>query len=242
MSNLRIWDEVKTTNPAFLKEYKGAGGFSGTAINGHHLIGRATEIFGPCGLGWGYDIVVDRFDQGGPLATPEGMPTVYAVMHTLRIDLWYMADGEKRIVTHYGHTPYITANKFGITTDMEAPKKSLTDAIKKCLSMLGFGADVFLGMIDDIHYVEETKNAFAIEAADNQVDEKIRQAAEFKAWLDNNIRLIETAQSLTELSGLHASATRKLKHRNDDANIIVVSKAATKRKLELTEGEQRETV
>ena len=49
MSNLRIWDEVKTTNPAFLKEYKGAGGFSGTAINGHHLIGRATEIFGPCG-------------------------------------------------------------------------------------------------------------------------------------------------------------------------------------------------
>ncbi|MFK8333452.1 hypothetical protein M2D63_026040, partial [Pseudomonas sp. BJa5] len=41
------------------------------------------------------------------------------------------------------------------TTDGEAPKKSLTDAINNSLSMLGFRADVFLGIFDDRDYVQQ---------------------------------------------------------------------------------------
>jgi len=37
-------------------------------------------------------------------------------------------------------------------------KKATTDGITKCLSMLGFNADVFLGKFDDNKYVQELKN------------------------------------------------------------------------------------
>lgn len=239
--NSALWREVQETNPAYTKEYSGPGGFTGTAINGHYAIKRATEVFGPVGIGWGYEIEEERFDQGGPLKTPEGVPQVFAVVHTLKVRLWYMQGDKKGTVTHYGHTPYISVNKYGIQTDMEAPKKSLTDALKKCLSMLGFAADIFLGMFDDIHYVEEKRNEFAIESADNKIDEKVRQAEEFKEWLDNNVRLIESAQTLNELKMLNASAVRKLAHRNDQKNTLLITKATEKRKAEL-EGKANEAV
>ncbi|WP_434771820.1 hypothetical protein [Pseudomonas entomophila] len=52
-----------------------------------------------------------------------------------------------------------------MTTDGEAPKKSLTDAIKKALSMLSFSADVFLGLFDDNAYVQQRQEETAIEVA-----------------------------------------------------------------------------
>jgi hypothetical protein len=39
--------------------------------------------------------------------------------------------------------------------DDEAPKKSLTDAVGKCLSLLGFAADVHMGLWDGDKYTAE---------------------------------------------------------------------------------------
>ena len=66
MTNTSIWERVQSTDPKFTKNYKGAGGFSGTAINATYLVKKATEQFGPLGSGWGYEIVEERFDAGGP--------------------------------------------------------------------------------------------------------------------------------------------------------------------------------
>ena len=65
-----------------------------------------------------------------------------------------------------------------MTTDGEAPKKSLTDAIKKALSMLGFSADVFLGMFDDVNYVQQLQAEQAIEQAEDRQAEIERQQQE----------------------------------------------------------------
>lgn len=145
--NLALWEEVEKTDPKFTKEYTGPGGFTGTAVNAQYLAKRATEKFGPCGTGWGYDVIEERFDIGGPLLNKEGVVLAHAQVHTLKVALWYLGDdGERKTITHYGHTPFITQNRFGISTDFDAPKKSLTDAIGKCLSQLGFSADIRLGL------------------------------------------------------------------------------------------------
>ena len=60
-------------------------------------------------------------------------------------------------VEHFGQTTFVGKNKNGYFTDEEAPKKSLTDAIGKALSMLGFSADVYLGLFDDNKYVNDRK-------------------------------------------------------------------------------------
>jgi hypothetical protein len=38
--------------------------------------------------------------------------------------------------------------------DEDAPKKSVTDGMVKCLSMLGFAGDIFSGQWDDSKYVQ----------------------------------------------------------------------------------------
>jgi hypothetical protein len=60
-------------------------------------------------------------------------------------------------VEHFGQTTFVGKNKNGYFTDEEAPKKSLTDAIGKALSMLGFSADIYLGLFDDNKYVNDRK-------------------------------------------------------------------------------------
>lgn len=246
-NNLKLWESVQTTDPKFTKEYTGPGGFTGTAVNAQYLAMKATEVFGPVGTGWGYEIREERFDQGGPLfaKAKDGHEPAFicnAVVHTIRLELWYLNDkGEKATVTHYGHTPYITQNKFGIGTDYEAPKKSLTDAIGKCLSQLGFSADIRLGLYDDIHYVNEIKGEAEIAHADNKIEAKAKQEAEYHDWLSTNLRLISTAQTMNELAQLYKSAIRKLDVRKDDANKIKFTRAKDQRKAELDNGIKGDT-
>ncbi|CAI8811808.1 hypothetical protein EMIT0324P_11159 [Pseudomonas chlororaphis] len=114
--SLALWEEVEKTDPKFTKEYTGPGGFTGTAVNAQYLAKRATEQFGPCGTGWGYEVIEERFDVGGPLRSKEGSVLAHAQVHTLKVALWYVGgDGERKTITHYGHTPFITQHRFGIS-------------------------------------------------------------------------------------------------------------------------------
>lgn len=237
MSNLQLWDDVCKTDPAFTKNYKGPGGFEGTSVSAQYIVRKATEQWGPCGDGWGYTVLEDRIDEGGPIIK-DTVVLGTAKNHTIKLEFWYMKNGERKTVTHYGHTPFVTSNKYGIVTDFEAPKKSLTDALKKCLSMLGFAADIHMGLHDDAAYVEQIAAEAAIDKAEDRIEERERQAAEYRDWLDNIVRLIETATNMNELQKLYKSGVRKLDLRKDDTGKIRVTKATEKRKAELTSTER----
>jgi len=232
--NTELWERVQSTDPKFTKNYKGAGGFSGTAINATYLVKRATEQFGPIGSGWGYTIEDERFDDGGPLADKDGQPYgCNSKVHTIRIKLWYLQGGKQGSVEHFGHTPYVFTNKYGVQTDMEAPKKSLTDALKKCLSMLGFGADIHLGMYDDFDYVQEAKDESALTHAEDKVAEARRQQEEYAVFLDKHVGYIETSRSMGELEKIFIAAVRRAKSKKDDAGIIRLTKAKDAQKATL---------
>ena len=147
MSNLKLWESVEKTDPKYTKAFNRPGGFSGTAINATYLIRKATELWGPMGSTWGAEIADERYVEGA-----EG-----TIIHVLRILFFYPAGK----FPSYGQTTFVGENKNGKFTDEEAPKKSLTDALTKALSMLGFSADVFLGLYDDNKYVNDRKAEFA---------------------------------------------------------------------------------
>ena len=78
--------------------------------------------------------------------------------------------------------------------DEDAPKKSVTDGMVKCLSMLGFAGDIFSGQWDDSKYVayaaEETKRREMPTITDKQaadiqalIDEVGADKVEFLAWV-----------------------------------------------------------
>lgn len=238
-NNLKIWDQVSTTETSATSTYKGPGGFQGTAINTMSMIHKATEVFGPIGIGWGYEIIEERFDEGAPITKKveelgHDVEIAKAVTHTLRIKLWAMIDGQRAEIENYGHTPFVYGNKYGIQTDGEASKKSLTDAIKKCLSMFGFSADVFMGMHDDPEYINAMREQEELNKSDDMMQTAIDQRQEYNDWKDTTMRVVSDSVSLHELEKLFVAAIRKATRLNDKKYIKEITIAKDKRKEELS--------
>lgn len=146
--NLEIWNALKTTDPKALKDVTGKG-YAMTAINAYYTIHSLTERFGPCGIGWGYNVHDEGYHVGHG---DEGNKTI---LHVVRIGLWYIEnDVKSEEIPAYGQT-YFTRKEAvrGWVTDEDAPKKSLTDAITKAASFIGAGADVFCSQWDSNKYV-----------------------------------------------------------------------------------------
>ena len=154
--NLDIWDKVRTPDPKYTKAFSKGGGFKGTSTNATYLAKVATELFGPNGKGWGLDILAEDYRQGAPILNGDGSAIAHEIIHVVRCRVWYVLDGEKyESSAQFGQTQFVGKNKNGIYTDEEAPKKSVTDAMLKCFSLLGFSADIFMGLWDDSKYVAE---------------------------------------------------------------------------------------
>lgn len=224
--NMQIWNQVEKTDTRYTKDAK-VGGQQITSLNGTAMIMKATEIFGPAGFGFGWDVVEERFDKGAEIFVGEGEKRAslgFELNHTVKILFWAKIDGERGEFHQYGCTPYLYKSKYGTTTDGEAPKKSLTDAIKKSLSMLGFSADVFLGMFDDREYVNQLNEELAIERAEDKEAEIEKQKAERLEFLKSTIDTMSKAASLNELKKIHDHAVRRLSMRKDETGVKRIAK------------------
>lgn len=220
--NLSMWKDVMRTNPRYTKDMSDIG-FGGTAINSQYMIMRATEKFGPVGIGWGWEIVEDKMIEGAPLTEKifEGTKFVgkrtlrdadgsllFELNHYIKIHLWYIKDGKKGIVENFGSTPYRQSTKHGIQCDTEVHKKSLTDAIKKCLSGLGFCADVWLGLYDDAVYRAESVIEHGLKDATDRADDSTRIREELDERFKQNVETMRNAVSQNEVSKIASSLTR----------------------------------
>ncbi|MGC0903458.1 exodeoxyribonuclease VIII [Pantoea agglomerans] len=221
--NMKIWRTVMRTDPRYTKDLAGAG-FEGTSINAEYMIMRATEIFGPVGTGWGYEVVEDRMLPGAPMSEAiyedkkfignrilrDGDGTLITEQnHSIKIKFWYAIEGEVRgEVEAYGATKYLYKTKHGITCDGEAQKKSLTDAIKKALSLLGFSADVWLGLYDQAEYKAENALEFDIRNASDKAEDVTRIRKELDDKFKLNTDTMRAAVTPNEVSGVASALTR----------------------------------
>lgn len=190
-AHLALWERVKTTPPSATKNAN-INGQKITSIDTMHLIHLATAQFGPMGIGWGYEIEDERIDEGAPIFSPKGDSIIgHELTHTIKLSLWYKWGGEKGQVSQFGHTRYVYKTSKGtFMTDNEAPKKSLSDAMKKCLSLLGFAADVFTGLFDDNTYVQARRTEESISKADDAEAEIQKYRDEFTDWVNRHREML----------------------------------------------------
>ncbi|MBH2686544.1 hypothetical protein [Serratia ureilytica] len=221
--NLGIWNRVYKTDAKFTKAFSNNGG--GTSINGTYMVMQATKVFGPQGINWGVEIIEERFDNGAPIMRPvkqqdgsfiqEIIPNgaggyLCEVNHTVKIRLWYKHSGKTGEVIAYGCTPYVYKSKNGPLSDGEAPKKSLTDATKKALSQLGFSADVFLGLYDDLTYRQENDAEFALKNASEKAEGVTRMREELDEHLAKVAETLKGAVTANEATKVHGSVAREI--------------------------------
>lgn len=223
--NMKIWRSVMRTDPRYTKDLAGAG-FEGTSINAEYMIMRATEIFGPIGTGWGFEVLEDRMLPGAPMSEAiyedkkfignrllrDGDGTLITEQnHSIKIAFWYLKDnGVAERFEAYGATKYLYKTKHGITCDGEAQKKSLTDAIKKALSLLGFSADVWLGLYDQAEYKQENATEFAIKNASEKAEDVSRLRNELDEKLTRVANTIENAVSPNEAKKVFDTLAREV--------------------------------
>lgn len=150
MDNMELWNKVKVTDPSAVKRITGKP-YQGNSPKPYWIIQRATEVFGPCGHGWGVEVKEQQFFR---LAENE-------VMHSAVVTVWYMKDGVRCSIDQMGQTKACYIKRDGeLMTDEDAGKKSVTDGMVKCLSMIGFAGDIFSGQWDDSKYVEWAADQF----------------------------------------------------------------------------------
>lgn len=230
-ANNEIWDKVKATDPAFTKKFDN-GTFKGTAISPTYNYSRATEIFGPCGFGWGHEIVDSKYVHGNEMVDKQGVNHGQATTHVVQINFWYKHEGEKCVIPAIGETPHKTLTGTGkLKTDHDAEKKSLTDAIGKALQMLGFAADIYMGQFDDISYVENLKDEIELEKAEGDSDEIRRIESEYLAEKDRVLNLIKTSINKRELDVLFTTFSKKalMTGRDDKKSVVEAMKLKDER-------------
>ncbi len=130
---MKLWLAVEKTDPKYTKTVNQRGGF--TAIDAQWQLMQATQQWGPCGQGWGYDTTHGTERAGDNL------------LSFCDLRLWWRDDGSEEQHT-FGPIRAYAVLYNGSRIDADAGKKCETDALTKALSRCGFSADIFLNEHD----------------------------------------------------------------------------------------------
>lgn len=197
MNTKQLWNKVCMTDPKAVKPITGKQ-YSGNSPKPYWIVERLTDEFGPCGIGWGFTILSERFERFSDTDT----------LHVAVVRLWYVLDGQRGELEQVGQTKasYVTS-KGSFMLDEDAPKKSVTDALVKCASYLGFAGDIFSGRWDDSKYVAE--------AAAEWVGRKRDADPQRREWLDARKADIASAKNGKELKEVMAAAIDVVRAQGD---------------------------
>lgn len=132
MDNMQIYEATRAV-PDHAKKAFNNGSFSGTDISPMWRIKTLTEQFGPCGIGWYYEVTSERAETYGD-----------TVMAIVDLNLYIKVDGEwSKPIYGTGGNSLVKATSKGLKPSDEGYKMALTDALSVACKALGIGADVY---------------------------------------------------------------------------------------------------
>lgn len=195
--NMILWNKVFTTDPSAVKPITGKQ-YSGNSPRPYWIVEQLTSTFGPCGIGWGFSIINERFERFSETDS----------LHVAAVRFWYVLDGKRGELEQIGQTKAsYTTNAGKFMLDEDAPKKSVTDALVKCASYLGFAGDIFSGRWDDSKYVAS--------AAAEWADRKRADDTERAEWIACRVAEINSAKTTGELKAVMSAALKMTDQQND---------------------------
>lgn len=137
MNNMKFYDYGRSVPEVAMKPIN-AGRLKGMSdINPMWRIKTLTEMFGPCGIGWWYDIIEKRLEHD---------PITKQTAAFVEIKLYYI-DPDNGAVSHgipgTGGASFVAQERNGPYMSDECFKMALTDAISVAAKAIGVAADVY---------------------------------------------------------------------------------------------------
>lgn len=134
MTNLNIYNQVRVV-PKEAQKPIGGGRLRGmTDISPMWRIKVLTELYGPCGIGWKYEITKKEIVEGSG-----GVQAAFVDINLFTRN----EEGWSEAIPGTGGAMFVAKEASGLFTDDDAYKKALTDAISVSCKALGMGADVY---------------------------------------------------------------------------------------------------
>lgn len=131
---LKLWEKFRAVPKEAQRPIKGGRLAGRTDINPVWRIKALTEAFGPCGIGWRYEVTNKELLTGakGEIAA------------IVDINLYYKYDGEWSYpIPGTGGSMFTETQKGSLYTSDECYKMALTDAISVSCKALGIAADIY---------------------------------------------------------------------------------------------------
>ena len=197
--NMRIWDVYCTTNPKYTKSANN-GRFSFTSIDPQFQLEQATRLWGPYGHIWGLS------DCKFTMLADNMAMMLEAQFHYPINDLPAGPIAEFPIAVDIKYRP-----------GFDNCKVLMTSARSKALSLLGFGADVFMGEYDLPEHIKDMELKYGDQ--DQALKKGLRQIKETR-----------TPEELIELA-------KKLKHHEEDGTFNTVMSNIFRKALDEQKGE-----
>lgn len=209
--NMRIWSQIPKTDPRYTKAAN-VDGNRQTSIDGVYMVKLATEVLGPVGEGWGYEIKEERYDDTRPqlMTIGDRQELIWEQVHTIKLEMWHGV--RENTFTQFGHTKsrYMKSDGSKWVVDNEAPKKSLTDAIKKCLSLLGVCSDVFMGEFDDQNYQQAAAMESDLKNADSRDKAELEKIDEIRVGVADGVKSMGTCPNWPAVEKVYTLTINKL--------------------------------
>lgn len=137
------WDRLCRPPQTALKTIKG-GRLSGmTDVNPQWRYKVMHDVYGPCGIGWKYEVTRTWTEQG-----EGGQVFAFATVNV------YVKNGEdwSGAIPGVGGSMLLETQKGSLHHNDEAFKMATTDALSVALKMLGVAADIYMGKWDGSKY------------------------------------------------------------------------------------------
>lgn len=131
--NLKIYNAVKKVPKEAQRNITGGRLKGKTEINPMWRIKALTEHFGPCGIGWYYEVVRQWLEPSGT----EVAAFVNILLYIKVGDEW------SKPIPGVGGSMFVEQQKSGAYVSDECYKMATTDAISVACKQLGIGADVY---------------------------------------------------------------------------------------------------
>lgn len=197
-NNLRHYEALRKVPENALKPIQ-AGRLKGMSnISPVWRIKAMTEEFGPCGIGWKYEIVNRWTETYGE-----------EIKAFIEVNL-YIKDGEEwsAPIPGTGGSSLVTKESKGLYVSDEAYKMALTDALSVAMKSLGVAADVYFNGDGDSKYQQYTEPVPPIEEAlaafdvAKTLEEYQSVWAKYCQWYEKNQdfynKAMETAKRVTK--------------------------------------------
>lgn len=196
MDNTVYWNQFNKPPETALKKIIGGRLKGKTDINPQWRLKVLTQVFGPCGIGWYYDIVKMWTEQGQD----------NEVMAFTEIKL-YIKVGEEwsKGIPGIGGSMLIAKERNGMHNSDEAYKMATTDALSVAMKCLGVASEIYEGNYDGSKYINQESEA---------KKESITQE-QYHELLNINEKMFETYMShnkITTYKDINSESFTKIKN------------------------------